>query len=236
MWAEYVTPENIDSSIWPRTACIAERFWSPQEINDVEDMYHRLEVVSKNLEELGMTHRSSYPKMLERLAGKYHLDSLKVLADIVEPVKFYTRGSTHEYTQMTPLKRLVDAARPESDRARMFRNMVDEMVDDAPKHMANRETIKAWLIEWRDNHSKLKPILEISLLLKEIIPLSEDVSSLADAGLQALDFLENKKQPPQPWIENVSSLLKRPQRPKYELVIMIVPAIRKLVNAAKNLE
>jgi hexosaminidase len=236
MWAEYVTPENIDSRIWPRTACIAERFWSPQEVQDVEDMYRRLEVISQDLEHLGITHRSRYPKMLERLAGEYHLDSLKVLADIVEPVKFYTRGNTHVYTQMTPLNRLVDAARPESHRARKFRNMVDEMLADAPHYKTNKETIREWLIEWRDNHSKLKPILEVSLLLKEIIPLSEDVSSLAEAGLQAMDYLESKKQSPGSWAENTSSLLIRPQKPEYELVIMIVPAIRKLVNAAKSLE
>ena len=25
MWSEYVTPESVDSRIWPRTAAIAER-------------------------------------------------------------------------------------------------------------------------------------------------------------------------------------------------------------------
>jgi hexosaminidase len=236
MWGEYVTPENIDSRIWPRTACIAERFWSPQDVKDIEDMYRRLEVVSQNLEWLGITHRSSYPKMLKQLVGKHPIDSLKVLANIVEPVKFYTRGNTHEYNQLTPLNRLVDAARPESDRARIFRNMVDKMLSDAPNYGIHRETIREWLIEWHDNHSTLKPILEESPLLKEIIPLSEDVSFLAEAGLQALDYLDNKKQPPQSWVENISSLLERPQTPEYELVVMIVPAIRKLINAAKNLE
>ena len=43
MWAEYVSPENIDSRIWPRTAAIAERFWSPQDTRDVNSMYQRLD-------------------------------------------------------------------------------------------------------------------------------------------------------------------------------------------------
>src|SRR5260370_8631726 len=38
-WAEWVTPENIDSHIWPRTAVIAERLSSPQDVKAVPSMY-----------------------------------------------------------------------------------------------------------------------------------------------------------------------------------------------------
>lgn len=232
MWGEFITPETIDSRIWPRIAYIAERLWSPQDVKDIEDMYRRLEVVSRNLDWLGLTHFSNYPKMLKRLAGSHSIDSLKVLADIVEPVKFYTRPDTHEYTQMTPLNRLVDAARPESNKARQFRNMVDELLADVPTYMTNKDTIRKWLIEWRDNNAKLRPVLEESFLLKEIISLSEHVAWLAEVGLQALNYLESDQKPPQSWLESLSSLLDDPERPEYELAIMIIPAIRKLVEAA----
>ena len=57
MWSEFVTPEIIDSRIWPRTAAIAERLWSPQDVRDVDSMYARLAVVSRHLEFYGLNAR-----------------------------------------------------------------------------------------------------------------------------------------------------------------------------------
>src|SRR5579864_5749451 len=69
MWSEYVSPETVDSRIWPRMAAIAERFWSPREVTDVESMYTRLEAVSRSLAWTGSEHRSNSAVMLDRLAG-----------------------------------------------------------------------------------------------------------------------------------------------------------------------
>jgi len=236
MWAEIISPETIDSRIWPRAGAIAERLWSPQTIKDVKDMYRRLEILNRNLDRLGLTHLSNYPKMLERLVGNNPVGPLQILADIVAPVKYYNRPGTREYTQMTPLNRLVDAARPESENARKFGEMVDEMLADAPDYKRNRETIKEWLTQWRDNHALLLPVLEASFLLKEIIPLSEDVAALAGAGLEALNYLQSHEIPPLSWQENLSLLLDRPQKPEYELQIMVVPSIRKLIEATIQLK
>jgi hexosaminidase len=114
MWGEWVSPETIDSRIWPRTAAIAERLWSARNVTDVEDMYRRLDAVSLQLEELGLTHEKNVDMMLRRLTRSRDIGPLKTLASVVEPVKEYRRSQAHPATMLAPLTRLIDAATPDS--------------------------------------------------------------------------------------------------------------------------
>ncbi len=227
MWSELVTPENIDSRIWPSTAAIAERFWFPQDVKDVDSMYRRLEVVSRELDRVGVTHHSSYPLMLERLAGMHSPNTLMTLADVVEPVKHYQREEAREYTSLTPLNRLVDAARPESEKARVFAGMVDHL-------NANKDAVRQQLIVWRDSREALLPIVQQSALLQEDIPLAEDLSAVARAGIEALDYLAAGKPAPQAWVQEQTLLLDLAAKPHAELLLMIVKPVRKLVEAAQK--
>ncbi len=111
MWTELATPETIDSRIWPRTAAIAERLWSPASVRNVDDMYRRLGPVSVELEELGLLHLKNADMILRRLAGGPKIKPLKVLAEAVEPLENYARHGQAAYTSLSPFTRFVDACR-----------------------------------------------------------------------------------------------------------------------------
>ena len=85
---------------------------------------------------------------------------------------------------------------------------------------------------WRDNSAELIPDMQQSSLLQEAVPLAEDVSALAMSGLKALDYLEKGAVAPKSWVDAQSGLLARSAKPLAELLIMIVPSIRKLVEMA----
>jgi hexosaminidase len=224
-WGEFITPELVDARMWPRLAAIAERLWSPREVTDVADMYRRLEVVSRDLEWLGLTHVTAYETMLKRLADGGPVAPVRTLAEAVEPVKEYARGEAHAYTSFTPLNRLVDVAHPESDAARRFGALVDARTDMAK--------IREWLTRWRDNDALLAPVLAHSSLLAENAEISKDLSAVAAAGLQALDYLQAGQHAPAGWVEQQMALLDRAKRPKGELLLSVEPPIRKLIEAAR---
>jgi hexosaminidase len=225
MWSELVSPENVDSRIWPSTAAIAERFWSPQVVKDVGSMYRRLDVVSRELDWVGVTHDSSYPLMLTRLAGVHSPEALETLADVVEPINDFARMMAREYTSFTPLNRLVDAARPEGVKARLFSELVDRLG-------ANKDAVRKQLLAWRDSREALLPLLQQSALLEEDLPLAEDLSVVAQAGLQALDYLDAGKPAPPSWVKDQLTVLDLAAKPRAEVMLMIVPPVRKLVEAA----
>jgi hexosaminidase len=235
MWSEWVSPETIDSRIWPRTAAIAERLWSPRNVTDVDDMYRRLDAISVQLEELGLMHEKNVPMMLRRLAGTKEVGPLKTLVSVVEPVKHYRRNQDRSATMLTPLTRLIDAARADSREGREFAALVDGLLRDVPTFCRNQERIKMVLTNWRDIRPALDAMIDKSPILREAEQLPRDLAEIGGAGLEALSYLAADVAPPDGWREARMTMLEQAAKPKAEVEFAIIEPVRKLIILAAEM-
>ena len=140
--------------------------------------------------------------MLHRMAGTADITALRVLADVVEPVKDYNRWDDAKgpIDFHAPLTRMIDAVYPESDTARHFSDLVQTFIQSGYKDQAAEAQIRSWLTTWRDNDAQLASVARRrSFLLQEDVPLSQNLSALGAAGLQALDYLDKAQTAPDSW-------------------------------------
>ena len=227
MWAELVDAETVDSRVWPRAAAIAERFWSPRETTDVDSMYARLELVSRQLEWTGVTHKSSYGGMLDRLAGARPVEPLRVLGDASEARGLGT--GRHPHDTQTPLNRFVDAARMESETVRHL-ELLARKVAAASAGPADVATLRAVFSVWAANDPHFQAMAEGNALLAEVKSLSKDLSAVGAMGIEILDYWSGAKPAPSEWIAAQTKEITRMQRPNAEVLLAATRPVKILLD------
>jgi hexosaminidase len=230
MWTDIVSADNMDNRIWPRTAAIAERLWSPEQTRDVESMYQRLAIVSQKLGYYGLRHRLITDEMLERMSGEADPIPLKVLAAVVQPPRMYERQELR--TDFTALNRLDDAVPPESDTGREF-DQLAQRISSGTATPQDWQEARAWLVLWRDNDAELQPLLKRSFLTKGIAPVSANLRRVAEIGLQALDDLQGNHRVSADIRQQDIEFLKSAAKPQAVLLLMPASSVERLVEATK---
>ena len=188
MWTELVTPLTIDSRLWPRTAAIAERLWSAEDITDVANMRKRLETVSFRLEELGLTHIRNKGVILRNIANNQNIQALEEFSNVCEPLKGYKRniGGT-EYQMYSPFTLFADACTSDSKDSLAFDDAVSQYL--ANKSPENKAKVTAFFNKWIGLYSSLSELSANAPLVQPVLPLAK---SLSDVSQQLLLVLDNK--------------------------------------------
>ena len=226
MWAELVSPETIDSRIWPRTCAIAERFWSPQSVQDLADMYRRLDLVSLRLEELGLLHLRNPEMMMRRLCVGRDISPLQTLVAAIEPLPGYARHAQGvPYSTDLPLSRMPDIAQPDPALPRSFQATLSAYLQ-SPDEL-RYTVLQGWLEQWRDNHSRFEALAQQVPALRSAVPLSAQLHSVAVIGLELLD-MRREGRPRNERKTAYQAQLEAAKQAQVECRLAVLPAIQLL--------
>jgi hexosaminidase len=209
MWSELVTPLTIDSRLWPRTAAIAEKLWSPKEINDMDFMFERYEKISNDLEQIGIQHKRNKDVILRNISNYQDTKALDELSKISEPLKIYSRnaGGT-EYKMYSPLTLFADACTADAAGKRNFERLVKEYLTNQDD--TTRKKLILTFENWQQLKAKLETISPQAPLVDRILPYAsrmEGISKLmknalvngkiSEAQFDNLNVLLNEKDDPE---------------------------------------
>ena len=234
-WTELTTPWSIDSEIWPRLGAIAERFWSPADTQDVHSLYRRLDVLTLELADLGINPAEDRRQLRLRLAGSERgAQAIATFAEAVEPTRYYTRNVRENrsgiYNINSPVNRLVDCIAPESATARRFHEAVAGWL--ASKDQRDLAFLTFTLRRWRANDQAFSQLANHNPRLAEASDLVDSLRGYVNAASDALGYLQRGESAPAWWVQAQQAVLSAPGSQKSDLQLAIASDVRKLVDAA----
>ena len=186
MWSELVTPLNIDSRIWPRTAAIAERLWSNENVTDMNSLRKRLKTISFRLEELGITHIRNKEVILRNISNNQKTAAINDFSNVCEPLKNYKRnGGGKKYRMHSPLTLFADACTADASDVFDFDTAVNNYVEN--KSQENQTLVTNFLKKWIVMNADLIGLSANAPLVQPLLPLSKSLSDLSQQLLLKID-------------------------------------------------
>ena len=230
MWGEHVNELSMDSRIWPRTAAIAERFWSPANVRNIDDMYRRLWVQSLRVEAIAnTTHLTREGAALRELAGTEDIDALRTFSSVLQPVSFGERYRGQHTSQLTPLDQLVDAVRPDPPSRQRIALLVRDLLK-TPSNETARAELDREFKSWTAAAPVVAKQMNQSPLLAIGRPRLEQLQQLASIGEQSLSYLRSGKAPAG-WKKAKLAQIEAAKKPQVLVRFTFLDPLEELVKA-----
>lgn len=237
MWAEQLNQHTIDSRIWPRTAAIAERFWSPQNVADVDDMYRRLQPVSIELEALGLRHLSSDDAGLRELADSEDIDALRTFSLAFEPVSFHDRYQQQHTSQLTSLTSFVDAVRPDPPIRHQLALATQTFLADprsTSKQVVDaRQQLQRFFQNVGESVPEVRQAMLVAPRLQPMQARADQLPVLTSAGLEAIRYLTTGTAAPSGWKAEKLNLIENAKAPSAIVRFTFLQPLTDLINATR---
>ncbi|UMM09901.1 beta-N-acetylhexosaminidase [Gluconobacter frateurii] len=183
LWTEVVSENMLDARLWPRTAALAERFWSPENVRDVDDLERRLPVIMAELQATGLQ-ATQHENALEEGLAPGHTGPLSTLLSATVPVRNYALNRLASKSGDAMLSAPVAIADPDAFEATRFNSMVKRYLAGEKSLKAPLKTI---LTAWSSNDEAFSAIAKDVPALEEVTPVSHTVAALSNAGLNVLN-------------------------------------------------
>jgi hexosaminidase len=236
LWAENIASPLLDIKLWPRAFAVAERLWSAEDVQDIDNMYQRMQAIDAwSTVSVGLQQHSAAMRQMTRLAGSAEIMPLQILAQAVEPAQYYTRQhlkfQAGNYHHFEPLNRFADALVAESSQVRAMDGWVDKLIAD-PEDGNSAESLRHTFTRWQSNTPDVLTLIDGSYQLKAMKPVAEGVDKVAGIGLRLTEMVAKQGTLNADEQKEIQRQLDDAAKTQDEVVIAAVYPVQKLLRAS----
>jgi hexosaminidase len=144
-----------------------------------------MDIVSVQLESLGLTHIKNREMMLRRLLGSDDVGSLSNVVQYLEPVQGYKRNRANNFTRFSPYSLMVDIAVPDQKAVRYATNLF--ISGNAINESEKLNQVETLLRQWMVDAKKVQLDINQKPALKDFLPHAISLEKIAVVGLNFIN-------------------------------------------------